>query len=135
MTNYADPMVAGDSYPKQKKLEITHIEIRRVQNGFVLAGINMDVLVRSALGDGPQRVTYVAKDIDELSRVLAWFIDGKDLDWLPTINLPIFDLTHRPGLNPDQVQEIAKLAVREALMVPAVAPTVMPEVGGPLRRG
>lgn len=76
--------------------EVTHIEIRRVQNGFVLAGINLNMMEANRLGDhGPQRATFIAKDVPELANLLQWIIDGSDMKWLPTMDLPVWDMERR----------------------------------------
>lgn len=77
------------------KPTITHIEIRRVQNGFVVAGINMDVFESTHYGHMPQRATFIAKDVAELASLLEWIATGSELKWLPTVDLPVWDMQQR----------------------------------------
>jgi len=116
----AGNMTSGPA-PTQKGPEMTHVEIRRVQNGFVVAAINAN-LHESMLGyQGPQRSTFIAKDTTELSALLEWMITGKELDWLPTIDMPVFDqLVRRPGLTPTDVREAVAQGVQAAIGPPQI---------------
>lgn len=70
-------------------LEITHIELRRVQNGFIVMGISAHHFVHNMSYEGPQRASFVAKDIDEVATLLKSIVDGVDMQWLPTMDIPI----------------------------------------------
>ncbi len=85
--------------PAQPRAEITHIEIRRVQNGFVIAGINMDVMERTHFGANPQRATFIAGNIDDLAKLLEWIVTGSELKWLPTVDLPVWDMHQREQIS------------------------------------
>lgn len=146
----AGNMMAGAPTDKPA-FEVTHIEIRRVQNGFIVAGVNMNLMTRYANVDADHpRISYVAKDVAEIASILEWFTTGKDVGWLPTVNLPLFDMMHRPGLRPEEVKEAVKQGLAET-MVPQVyrepnmaigqglvqmcPPEANPMYGGPLNRG
>lgn len=73
------------------KLRITHIEIRRVQNGFVVMGLNVTMESRFE-SSVPQRVSFVATNTQELGALVQSIADGAELDWLPTVDLPIFEM-------------------------------------------
>jgi hypothetical protein len=85
-----DPPAAAMPLPT-----ITHIEIRRVQNGFVVAGINMDVYENTHFGTSPQRATFIAGNVEELSKLLEWIVTGSQLKWLPTVDLPVWEMQQR----------------------------------------
>jgi hypothetical protein len=80
--------------------EITHIEIRRVQNGFVIAGINMKVFESHRFaGEHPQRATFIARDVEEISNLITWIVAGSEMKWLPTVDLPVFDMEIRHNMS------------------------------------
>jgi hypothetical protein len=85
------PAMAG----AQGKPQVTHIEIRRVQNGFVIMAINIKHFTAEYGMQQPQRWSFVAKDTAELGALLTSIVDGGDIEWLPTYDLPIIDLTRR----------------------------------------
>src|SRR5690349_11302352 len=69
--------------PKLVRPQVTHIEVRRVQNGFVVMAINVDTREQYAMYNGPQRWSYVAKDTAELGALLTSIVDGGcDMDWI-----------------------------------------------------
>jgi hypothetical protein len=76
--------------------EITHIEIRRVQNGFVVQALNIKVFEAYMGAQQPLRYSFVAKDIPEVATLLESIVTGGvDLNWIPSYELPIVDLTRR----------------------------------------
>lgn len=80
---------------QRTKPQVTHVEIRRVQNGFVVMAINVELLERHQNFRGPQRWSFIAKDTAELGAVLTSIADGGDIDWMPSYDLPIVDLVRR----------------------------------------
>jgi hypothetical protein len=73
------------------KKQVTHIEIRRVQNGFIVTAIDLDT-ARNVFSDNPehaQRAVMVASNADELGTILKNVIDSGDMEWLPTMDLPV----------------------------------------------
>ncbi len=67
---------------------ITHLEIRRVQNGFVLMGYDFET--NPALFSGNSaKVCMVANDGKELGALIENIINGSDLNWLPSVDIPI----------------------------------------------
>lgn len=130
--------------PTQPGPEMTHVEIRRVQNGFVVAAINANLHENMMGYQGPQRSTFIAKDTKELADVLEWMITGAEIKWLPTIDMPVFDaLVRRPGLVPT---ESVKQAVAEGIQQAMGPPQMLAEgqmpahdankfYGGPLNTG
>ena len=80
-------------------IKITTINIRRVQNGFVVDAINEDIQESfnsvSYGYTGPQRACFIATDIPELSRLLQSFVDMGDVGWAASIPMPSFTGTVR----------------------------------------
>jgi hypothetical protein len=81
--------------------EITHLEIRRVQNGFVVMAININEFEARMGGmHGPKRWSFVAKDTTELGALIESIVTGAiEMKWVPSYDLPIVDLFQRkqPG--------------------------------------
>lgn len=74
--------------------KITHVEIRRVQNGFVIMGF--DFRPNYHMQDSSlQRVSFVARDIDDLRTVIGNILLSGEIDWLPTADLPLTGLIER----------------------------------------
>lgn len=73
---------------------ITHVEIRRVQNGFVLMGIDGEVNPAS-FQSMQTRVCMIANDAKELAALIENIINGSDLNWLPSVDIPITGLFSR----------------------------------------
>ncbi len=74
--------------------KFTHLQIRRVQNGFVVFCYNhvMDM----ARMEGQYSVaSLVAKDADELGRLVTNMAECSDLEWLASADLPLIDLKVR----------------------------------------
>lgn len=85
--------------------EITHIELRRVQNGFVVMALNIDVREHNYAGIvQPQRACFIAKDIAEVSTILENIVNGAELKWLPTVDLPILEMRNREFSQATQTQ-------------------------------
>lgn len=76
-------------------VEITHIEIRRVQNGFVIAGLNTNMIERYNGVEGFQRVTMVANNEEQLCDVLKGILAGIEMHWLPTNDFDMLDMQRR----------------------------------------
>ena len=76
------------------KLEITHVTIRRVQNGFVVDAINEDIWERhrAYLSDekevSQQRTCFIAKDVTELALLLQGFLDLGEIQWNTSLPIP-----------------------------------------------
>lgn len=79
---------------------LTHIEIRRVQNGFVVMGFN---LAPGRLGDTAltaQRVCFVCESVESLTATIeSLATDTGGFAWEASTDLPITDLfrTDRSG--------------------------------------
>lgn len=101
------PMPAAQHAAAMPKPSVTHIEIRRVQNGFVVAGINMDVFESTHFGHMPQRATFIAKDVAELTNLLQWIVDGSEMKWLPTVDLPVWDMHQRQEMSKNNQAQVA----------------------------
>lgn len=107
MSNYSPAIqgqgIAGGGFGmaaavnEQSKPQITHIEVRRVQNGFVVMAINVKLMEAPYGSNGqPQRWSYVAKDTKELGDLLTMIVDGGcDIEWVPSMDLPMVDLVRR----------------------------------------
>jgi hypothetical protein len=72
---------------------LTHIEIRRVQNGFVVMGFN---LAPSKFGDtatSAHKVCFVCETPQSLAALIeSLTTDAGDFAWEPSVDLPITDL-------------------------------------------
>lgn len=78
--------------------EVTHIEIRRVQNGYVVMAVNYNMMERAHLDSQPQRCSFVAQDIEALKSLIESIANMADLKWLPTVDLPMLEMTRRPSV-------------------------------------
>lgn len=84
----------GGADAKWRKL-LTHIEIRRVQNGFVVMGFN----VAPRPGDMPNdatplhRACYVCESVESLLAIISSLAtDAGDYAWEASVDMPITDL-------------------------------------------
>lgn len=76
---------------------ITHIEIRRVQNGFVVMAMDFHQLPydwNRHKENVPQRASFVANNSAELGRLVQALADGMQLNWLPTVDLPLLEMRY-----------------------------------------
>ncbi len=84
----------GGSDAKWRKL-LTHIEVRRVQNGFVIMGFNVAPRPGDMLGDSIQthRVCFVCETVESLCATIASLTtDAGDYAWTASVDMPITDL-------------------------------------------
>lgn len=72
---------------------ITHLEIRRVQNGWVV--MSFDFRNHSHEIYPAQRSSFVATDIPGLLSVIQGIAVSTEVDWMPSVDLPIVDLVRR----------------------------------------
>lgn len=71
--------------------EVTHIEIRRVQNGFVVMAV--DYRKDFTMDARPmQRAAFVAQDIDTLKTLIENIVNMAEVNWLPTADVPMLDM-------------------------------------------
>lgn len=90
--------------------EITHIEIRRVQNGFVVMGVNYNVMERHMGETTLQRCSFVAQDVDTLKTLIESIITMADMKWLPTADVPMIEMMRRaitPTISADTPAQMA----------------------------
>jgi hypothetical protein len=80
-------------YPPSKR--ITHIEIRRVQNGFVVMAYDFTHDYSRMTNDGVQ-ACYVASDEKELANIIQAFALGTDMKWVPSMDMPITGFFNNP---------------------------------------
>lgn len=73
---------------------LTHLEIRRVQNGFVVMGFNMDMARPEYMDSkGPKRVCFVCETVESLlATISSLATDAGDFAWEATVDLPVTDL-------------------------------------------
>jgi hypothetical protein len=73
---------------------LTHLEIRRVQNGFVVMGFNMAMAQPQYLDcNGPKRVCFVCETVESLlATISSLATDTGDFAWEGSVDLPITDL-------------------------------------------
>jgi hypothetical protein len=80
--------VSGARHAQDFTRLITHIEIRRVQNGFILMGFDFEQNPATFSSSGA-KVCMVANDGKELGALIENIINGSDLNWLPSMDIPI----------------------------------------------
>ncbi len=84
------PTLMNETLPTAR---ITHMEIRRVQNGYVVAVY--DLTHDRAMGyQRPQVASYVAVDAAELGRLVETLATGTEIEWLSSTELPMMDYHH-----------------------------------------
>lgn len=93
---YRPPIEIRQS-PEDWKVLITHIEIRRVQNGFVIMGFNAAPDFSRMEGPGPvNRMCFVASTEEELvNTIKSLCSDTGNFVWSASVDLPITDLIRR----------------------------------------
>jgi hypothetical protein len=76
------------------KVLLTHIEIRRVQNGFVIMGLNAST---NPSFDAPlDRMCFVASTEEELvNTIRSLCSDTGNFVWSASVDIPIIDLTRK----------------------------------------
>lgn len=87
-------MQSGYRGPQDFTRQITHIEIRRVQNGFVLMGFDASSNPERFQTTGT-KCCYVANDAKEIAALVESIITGGDLNWLPSVDIPVTGLFKR----------------------------------------
>jgi hypothetical protein len=91
---YEIRQLMGDD-AKWRKL-LTHVEIRRVQNGFVVMGFNVAPRPGDHYAGGEvnlRRVCYVCESVESLCATIASLTtDAGDYAWTASVDLPITDL-------------------------------------------
>lgn len=112
-------MTMGPAPTDPRRLEVTHIEIRRLQNGFLMQAITAEYFHRM---EQPQRLSYVAKDAQELGTLIEALLNAKDVGWLPSNDIPVHELIRRPDIN---IQEQITDAVRQGILSTMQAPQIM----------
>ncbi len=85
----------GGADAKWRKL-LTHIEIRRVQNGFIVSGFNVAPKPGDHYAGGEvnlQRVCFACESVESLCATIASLTtDAGDYAWTASVDLPITDL-------------------------------------------
>lgn len=91
--------------PIDAKTRITHIEIRRVQNGFVVMGY--DTTYDSYMDAGDQRrVSYVAESPEALGSLIeSLATDCTDFVWTASMDLPMTTMTKRVSLEAERIAQ------------------------------
>lgn len=69
---------------------ITHIEVRRVQNGYIVAVFDMSIDT-SMHYNRPQVGSYVATSAQELGALIESLATATEIDWLPSTELQMMD--------------------------------------------
>lgn len=85
------------SQPLVPDNNITHIEIRRVQNGFVVMALNYTghpFDYTNYMDRPPQRASFVAASSPELGNLVQSIADGMEMNWLPTVDLPLLEMRY-----------------------------------------
>lgn len=73
--------------------EVTHIEIRRVQNGFVVMAV--DYRPNYSHDMPPQRCSFVAQDVEALKSLIGNIVEMAEMKWLPTADVPFVEMARR----------------------------------------
>lgn len=84
----------GVADSKWRKL-LTHVEIRRVQNGFVVMGFNVAPKPGDMIHDAVQlrRACYVCESVESLlATIESLATDAGDYAWEASVDMPITDL-------------------------------------------
>jgi hypothetical protein len=67
---------------------VTHVEVRRVQNGFIVLAVDYSEDFRQFQHSGV-RASFVAKDEEEVKTVIGNILASAELKWLPTMDMPM----------------------------------------------
>ena len=84
----------GGADAKWRKL-LTHIEIRRAQNGFIVMGFNVAPRPGDTVHDGVnlRRVCFVCESVQSLCATIeSLTTDAGDYAWEASVDMPITDL-------------------------------------------
>jgi hypothetical protein len=85
------PIIEVRTGGEEWKRVMTHIEIRRVQNGFVVMGINAAPQLH--LDERPEKCCYVCETVDSLMALVGSLTsDTGDFAWVPSVDIPITGL-------------------------------------------
>lgn len=101
------PVSAGpfQNYP----MRVTHIEVRRVQNGFVVMAFDFTQDHARFPNRDVAQLCYVAADAKELGAIMENFVNGTDMKWIPSMDIPITDF-HTRRVVPNESNDYAKAA-------------------------
>lgn len=91
---YGSTATPTSDYGYSTNKRITHIEIRRVQNGFVL--MCFDLTVSPQISKPPLKAAYIAQDMKALLTLIENFTTTAELDWQPSVDLPVTELFAGP---------------------------------------
>lgn len=95
MTPFKPPIEVRQS-PGDWKVVLTHIEIRRVQNGFVIMGFNAAPNLSMMESGELSRMCFVASTEEELvNTIRSLCCDTGDFVWSASVDIPITDLYAR----------------------------------------
>lgn len=80
----------GDMPAGPSKARVTHVEVRRVQNGFVVMA--MDYARGPYDGRKPTVASFVATDEEGVKTIIGNILLSAELDWLPSVDLPMVEM-------------------------------------------
>lgn len=81
---------------RKASMVLTHIEVRRVQNGFVIMGFNATRDYVQEFAPEMRRVCFVANDVESLVNTIKSLTEeASDFVWRESIDIPITDLFSR----------------------------------------
>lgn len=81
----------SDSQGNGWKRILTHVEIRRVQNGFIVMGFN--AAPNLSMDEGPEKVAFVCESVESLCAIIeSLTTDVGDFCWQASVDLPITHL-------------------------------------------
>jgi hypothetical protein len=110
------------------KARVTHVEVRRVQNGFVVMA--MDYARDFYEGRKPTVASFVATDEEQVKTVIGNILTSAELDWMPSVDLPMVEMQR---IVATREEGIAKKAAEEAVQTSHAIYTLPPNFGNTLR--
>lgn len=116
---------------------VTHMEIRRVQNGFLVQAVDYTAHHPYASMVEPSpviRASYVAKNSEELATLITSVLDSIEVEWMPSVDIPMVDLRHHITSVVRENERLRKeVAAAQTQMVnPMLVGNPPPIVGSPI---
>jgi hypothetical protein len=94
-----------------RKARVTHVEVRRVQNGYVVMAMDYSDDYRHFEKTGA-RASFVAKDEEEVKLIIGNILASAEMEWLPTVDLPMIAM--RKGVHMAPGENCPELAAPQA---------------------
>ncbi len=78
---------------------VTHIEVRRVQNGFVVMAMDFGQYGPYREYNDPKRACFVCNTPEELGATIASLATMAEMQWLPSVDLPLVDMVRHSRMD------------------------------------